>query len=134
MTRLLSVCLCCLITVGSAASANPPLRDVKEIDEPLYWALVAYEISEVCDGLEPRKLKAVSDGWGLIRKARALGYSDDEIRAFMRSDDEKARMRKRGEAYFDHKGVSYDDPETFCALGRAEIERNSQIGVYLRAK
>ncbi|GAA6181024.1 MULTISPECIES: DUF5333 domain-containing protein [unclassified Shimia] len=134
MKRFISAVVMSTFAWSAAAAANPPLREVKEIDEPLYWALVAYEISEVCDSLAPRQVKALSDGWGLIRKARSLGYSDDEIKAYMRSDSEKARMRARGEDYFKHKGVDYDVPETFCALGRAEIERNSQIGVYLRAK
>ena len=134
MKHMMSAVLVVGVLLAGAASAKPALRDVKEIDEPLYWALVAFEISEVCDSIEARQLKGLSDGWGLIRKARKLGYSDEEIKAYMRSDAEKKRMRARGEAYFKHKGVSYDDPETFCALGRAEIERNSQIGVYLRAK
>ncbi|MBO9477810.1 DUF5333 domain-containing protein [Shimia sp. R11_0] len=134
MKPLMSAVLVSAILTGSMALANPPLREVKEIDEPLYWALVAFEISEVCDSIDARTVKGLSDGWGLIRKARQLGYSDEEIKSYMRSDTEKARMRARGEAYFKHKGASYDDPETFCALGRTEIERNSQIGVYLRAK
>jgi len=134
MIRLTSVFVAITLVLSSVAVAKPPLREVKEINDPLYWALVAYELSENCDTLEPRKLKGVADGWGLIRKARKLGYSDEEIKAFIKSDEEKERMRKRGEAYLKHKGVSLDNQESVCALGRAEIERNSAIGVYLRAK
>lgn len=135
MKRLVSaVVFGSLVFAGAAASAKPALRDVEEIYEPLYWALVAFEIADVCDSLDGRKLKGATDGWALVRKARQLGYSNEEIEAFLDSDDEKARMRARGDAYFRHKGASYDAPETFCALGRAEIERNSQIGVYLREK
>ncbi|MCP4207218.1 MAG: DUF5333 domain-containing protein [Shimia sp.] len=134
MIRLTSIFVATTILLSGAAVANPPLREVKEINDPLYWALVAFELSENCDSLEPRKLKGVADGWGLIRKARKLGYSDEEIKAFIKSDEEKERMRKRGDAFLKHKGVSLEDPESVCALGRAEIERNSAIGVYLRAK
>lgn len=134
MIRLTYVFVAATLVLSGAAVAQPPLREVKEINDPLYWALVAYELSEHCDSLEPRKFKGVADGWGLVRKARKLGYTDDEIKAFIKSDEEKARMRARGDAFLKHKGVSLDDPESVCALGRAEIERNSAIGVYLRAK
>lgn len=119
---------------ANMAAAKPHLRDVAEIDDPLYYALVAYEISENCAELSARKLKGLNDAWALARKAKSLGYSSGEIKAYIKSDEEKARMRSRGEAYFKSKGVSYDAPQTLCALGRAEIKRNSAIGVYLRAK
>ncbi len=134
MIRLTSVFVAATLILGGAAVAKPPLREVKEINDPLYWALVAFEISENCDSIEPRKFKGVADGWGLVRKARKLGYTDDEIKAFIKSDEEKERMRQRGDAFLKHKGVSLDNPDSVCALGRAEIERNSAIGVYLRAK
>lgn len=134
MTRLMCAVVIGALACVSPALAKPPLREVKEINEPLYWALVAFEISEVCNSIEPRKLKGLADGWGLVRKAKKLGYSETEIKAFIKSDAEKERMRKRGKAFFDQKGVSHDNPESFCTLGRAEIERNSQIGVYLKAK
>ncbi|WP_299427388.1 DUF5333 domain-containing protein [uncultured Shimia sp.] len=134
MIRVTSVVVAATLALSGATAAKPPLREVKEISDPLYWALVAYELSEHCDTIEPRKLKGVADGWGLVRKARKLGYTDEEIKAFIKSDEEKERMRQRGDAFLQHKGVSLDDPESVCALGRAEIERNSAIGVYLRAK
>ncbi len=134
MKYVLSAVVMSAVVFAGAAMAKPPLREVSEIDDPLYWALVAFEISEQCPDISARKLKGLGDGWDLIQKARALGYSDDEIKSYMKSDTEKKRMRARGDVYFEHKGASYDAPETFCALGRAEIERNSAIGVYLRAK
>ena len=123
-----------LVAGAGAALAKPPLRDVPEIDDYVYYTLVAYEIGEQCPTISARKLKGISDLWALGRKAKAMGYTEAEIKAYVRSDAEKARMVKRGEAYMKTKGVTYDDPETFCALGRAEIEKNSAIGVYLRAK
>ena len=94
----------------------------------------AYSAVSLLTLISARKLKGISDLWALGRKAKAMGYTEAEITAYVRSDAEKARMVKRGEAYMKTKGVTYDDPETFCALGRAEIEKNSAIGVYLRAK
>ena len=136
MTRVTTAMMACSVLVAGAgaALAKPPLRDVPEIDDYVYYTLVAYEIGEQCPTISARKLKGISDLWALGRKAKAMGYTEAEIKAYVRSDAEKARMVKRGEAYMNTKGVTYDDPETFCALGRAEIEKNSAIGVYLRAK
>lgn len=133
MKRLTKTALILTLTAG-AALAKPPLREVKEIDDAIFWGVVAYEISEQCPTIAARQLKAVSDLWSLGRKAEKMGYSREEIKTYIRSDEEKARMRKRGEALFASKGVSYDDPQSFCTFGQSEIERNSAIGVYLKAK
>lgn len=127
-----------LILIGAvvapvAADAKPPLRDVKEIDNELYYIAIANEISEYCTSISGRRMKAIGVMWGLRSKANQLGYSDKEIRAYVDSDAEKDRMRAKGEAYLAANGVSYDNPKSFCTLGRKEIERNSAIGVYLRA-
>ncbi|MCP4820538.1 MAG: DUF5333 domain-containing protein [Shimia sp.] len=133
MKMLTKTALILSLTAG-AALAKPPLREVKEIDDQIFWGIVAYEISEQCPTLDARKLKAVSDLWSLANKAQSMGYSRDEIKTYIRSDEEEARMRKRGEALLTSNGVSYDDPQSFCTFGHAEIDRNSAIGVYLRAK
>ncbi len=123
----------CVTMLPVLAEAKPPLRDVKEIDDELYYIAVANEISKYCPSIAGRRLKAIGVMWGLRSKANRLGYSDGEIRAYVDSDAEKARMRAKGEKYLAQNGVSYEKTETFCALGRKEIERNSAIGVYLRA-
>ncbi|MGR3635180.1 MAG: DUF5333 domain-containing protein [Shimia sp.] len=133
MKRLTPMALI-LTIAASTAWAKPLLREVSEIDDQIFWGVLAYEISEQCDSIDARSMKAVGDLWSLANKARSLGYSRDEIKTYIRSDEEKARMRKRGEAFLASKGVTYETPETFCTFGHAEIERNSAIGAYLRAK
>ncbi len=123
-----------LILAPASVTAKPPLRDVKEIDDALYYIAIANEISEYCDTISGRRLKAIGVMWDLRSTANKLGYSDSEIRAFVDSDAEKDRMRAKGEAYLAQNGVSYEDPNSFCTLGQKEIHRNSAIGVYLRAK
>ncbi|WP_299665996.1 DUF5333 domain-containing protein [uncultured Ruegeria sp.] len=123
----------CVISVPVLAEAKPPLREVKEIDNELYYIAIANEISDYCSSISGRRLKAIGVLWGLKSKANKLGYSDTEIRAYVESDAEKDRMRAKGETYLTQNGVSYENPKTFCTLGKKEIERNSAIGVYLRA-
>ncbi|SLN18147.1 DUF5333 domain-containing protein [Ruegeria meonggei] len=133
MSGMKTLALVSLMTLPVMAEANPPLREVKEIDNELYYIAIANEISEYCPSISGRRMKAIGVMWGLRSKANKLGYSDKEIRDYVGSDAEKDRMRAKGEAYLAQNNVAYDNPNSFCALGRAEIERNSAIGVYLRA-
>jgi hypothetical protein len=133
MSGMKTLVLLSVLTLPTLAEAKPPLREVKEIDDELYYIAIANEISEYCPSISGRRLKAIGVMWGLKSKANNLGYSDTEIRAYVDSDAEKDRMRAKGEAYLAQNGVTYENPNSFCALGRKEIERNSAIGVYLRA-
>jgi len=127
-----------LVTLGltltpGLAFANPSLRDVPEVENIIFAAALAHEISENCTSLAPRRLKALGMAWRLRGRANDLGYSDGEIRAYVESDVEKARIRDKGEKFLKANGVDYAKPETFCAYGRAQIEQSSAIGVLLRA-
>lgn len=133
MSQVKMLTLLSLMALPTVAEAKPPLREVKEIDNELYYIAIANEISEYCPSISGRRLKAIGVLWGLKSQANKLGYSDNEIRAYVDSDAEKDRMRAKGEAYLAQHGVTYENPNSFCTLGRAEIERNSAIGVYLRA-
>lgn len=131
-----SICLAAtlMVAVPALASAKPPLREVPQIDNELYYIAIAHEIDEYCENISGRRMKAIAFLWQLRSEANSLGYSDDEIRAYVESDAEKDRMRAKGENYLFANGVTYEKPETFCVLGHAEIDKNSAIGVYLRAK
>ncbi|WP_051372295.1 DUF5333 domain-containing protein [Sedimentitalea nanhaiensis] len=128
----LALSLCAAPVV--AAEGKPSLREVPEVENIIFAAAVANEISENCDGIAARRLKAIGMAWRLRSRANALGYSDAEIKAYVESDAEKARMRAKGERYLAQNGVSYADPQTFCTFGRAEIEKSSAIGALLKAR
>ncbi len=120
--------------VQAAADAKAPLREVPEIDNNMLWVGIALRISEDCDEIDAQTLKGLSFLWSIKRKANALGYSDDEINAYRKSDAEKARIEARGRAYVKSKGLDPKDADDLCALGHAEIARNSVIGTLLKAK
>ncbi len=134
--RIVTVCMASAIAVIAPqfAAAKTPLRDVAEIENPLFAVAVAKEVADHCDSIGARYLKGLGELRRLQARANELGYSDKEIRAHVESKAEKARMRAKGERLLAQNGVSYDQPETFCAYGRAEIKNNSAIGVLLRAK
>jgi len=119
---------------ANAAIAKPSLRDVPEVENIIFAAAIAHEISDRCHSIRPRRIKALGMAWQLKGRANDLGYSDSEIRDYVESDSEKARMRAKGESFLKANGVDYDKPETFCTFGHAEIAKSSAIGALLKAK
>ncbi|WP_460274576.1 DUF5333 domain-containing protein [Celeribacter sp. ULVN23_4] len=122
------------LTFGAASAAElKPLREVKEIDQNMLWAALAVEVSDECPTIEVKKIKGLSFLWGLKNKASSMGYSDDEIRAYVESDKEEARIRKLGEEVIRHAGFDPKTEQGLCGFGEAEIAKGSIVGSFLRS-
>jgi hypothetical protein len=118
--------------VATTSFGKPALRDVPAIDNALLAVGLADEIRKQCPKISARFIKALLFVNGLRDKAREMGYTDAEIDAYRESPKEKARVRALGEAYLAANNVTVGNIESYCALGRAEIEKSSQIGALLR--
>ncbi|MDC0736996.1 DUF5333 domain-containing protein [Cognatishimia sp. SS12] len=123
-----------LVLAASTAQAKPPLEEVKSVTDGLLWVGIADEIRNVCPSISARMVKALGYINSIQADAKARGYTKAEIDAFRTSEANKAELRRRGEAYLKSHGVDFDDPESYCVLGRAEIKKSSQIGALLKAK
>lgn len=130
----LCAALMALCLTATTVTAKPPLREVSEIDDGLLYVALADVIRKNCPNISARMIKAVRYVTALENKARSLGYSKEEIKAYTGSDAEKNRMRAKANMFLQANGVEKTKPETFCALGLAEIEKASRIGSLLRAK
>ncbi|MCA0045267.1 DUF5333 domain-containing protein [Celeribacter litoreus] len=118
---------------GAAAAAElPPLREQKAIDTNMLWAGLAIETSDQCPTLDLRTFKGLTFLWGVKTDASDLGYTDDQIRAYVESDAEKDRIRALGTKYIADAGFDPSTPEGLCAFGEAEIARGSIIGSFLK--
>lgn len=122
-----------LMSSTGIAQAKRPLEEVTSVTDGLLWIGVADEIRNICPSISARMFRALNRINGIHNEAKSLGYSKDEIDNFRKSEANKAELRRRGEAYLAAQGVKFDDPETYCAVGRAEIAKSSQIGTLLRA-
>jgi len=123
-----------LAAPAAAASTKPSLRDIPEIENPLFAIVVAYVIGEECPTIVAREVKGIWQLQKLYNRARALGYSHEEIRAYVKSPVEKARMKAKGMQLLKKYGPA-DDPQSYCAFGQAELaKKNSAIGALLKAK
>jgi hypothetical protein len=131
-TLTASVFAASLVLATPAVAAG--LQNETTINNGLLAVGIADEIRNRCDRISARTFTALGFLNSLKREARSKGYSNDEINRYTKSSVEKAKMRKRGQAYLAQNGASTSDPASMCRLGRAEINKRSQIGVLLRAR
>ena len=118
----------------AATQSKPPLREVSQIDDALLMVAIADDLRKTCDDIDARLIRAYSYLQKLKGIARDRGYSEDEIEHYVTSDDEKARMEARGDAFLASRGVDRGDRTAYCTFGRQQIAKGSQIGVLLRAR
>ena len=116
------------------ANAQVGLHAEKDINDGLLVVAVADKIRRACDSISARIFRARSYAISLKELASSRGYTDEEIDAYIENKENKAEMRLRRNAYFEARGASNLDAESLCVLGRAEIQKQSQIGVLLKAK
>lgn len=122
-----------LVVAAGAAQAKQDLKDIPSVWNGLLNIGIANEIRETCPSISARMVRAALRLNSIQNEAEGMGYSQAEIDAFRKSEANKAAMRAEGEAYMKNNGVVKGDAETYCALGRAEIAKSSQIGRLLRA-
>lgn len=117
--------------MATTALANPPLREVKQINDGLLYVGLADEIRKTCDGISGRMFKGIGRLRSIHRLALDMGYSKGEIEAFVDNRAEKNRLKALGKTYLKANGASQSDPLSMCALGRKEIAKQSEIGTLL---
>lgn len=132
--RKLVLTLSVLAISAGAVSAKQPLREVKSIDDAVFDVAMADKIRKECPDISARVIKAITLYRSVRSNARSLGYTNEEIEAYADSKQEKARMRAKGEVFLRANGVVASDPQSYCALGRKEIQKSSRIGSLLREK
>ncbi len=130
MTRAMTLLIAATLLSGPAL-AKPSLRDVPELDKGLFVIALANEIRRKCDDISPRWLRANSYINDLQDKARALGYTRDEVEAHLDDEVEKNRMLGIATRYMADKGVAAGD---YCAIGRIEIAAGTEVGRLLRER
>ena len=120
-------------TAGAGQAELPPINQNDHIVRSLLSAAVGDEIRKNCPTIGARIFRALSEAKKLERYALDQGYDEDEIEAYLDSKDEQKAMRALRDTYLANNGVKEGDADSYCALGRKEIERGSLTGKLLRA-
>lgn len=118
--------------MAGATAANPEIGQVTHITEGLINTAIAYEIDRVCDSISGRRIDGINFLWSLKEHANELGFSDDEVRAYVDNRAEQDRLEAIARDRLRDMGAVEGQPETYCSVGRAEMAARSDIGRFLR--
>ncbi|ARE38568.1 hypothetical protein RGUI_0427 [Rhodovulum sp. P5] len=119
---------------ASGAQELPPLRENARIYDTLFAASLGDEIQKNCPTISARMFFVWQQAKKLENYARSLGYSEDEVKAFLKSKEERALMRARRDAYLADHGVVEGDAQSYCRLGREEMKNGTFTGSLLRGR
>lgn len=122
-----------LVSGAAPAQALPPLEQDPRVAREFFAVAVGDAIRRNCPDIAPRLLRLIYRQNALKRYALSLGYSGSDIEDLLDDPAAKARLEARRDAYLASQGVTEDDSESYCRLGRAEIEKNTFTGWLLRA-
>ena len=122
------------VAVGAAAAATDwaNMRADNRVQSELLGASMAYIVNEECPSIKLRRLKLVGYALSLSSHAKGLGYSSSEVEAYVNDLDEQARFRARAMERLVAKGAVEGDAESFCEVGRAEMEQGTYVGSMLK--
>ena len=122
------------LAAPAAAAELPPLRENTHINSRLLAAAVGDEIRRNCPSISARMFTVIREARALESYALQAGYSRAEVEAFLRSRDERRRIRAERDGYLGRNGVVEGDAASYCRLGQREIADQTYIGSLLRAQ
>lgn len=132
MTRLfLTLPLVAALAAPAAATPAMPIEKEPVITAQLTSAMVGDIIRKTCPTISARLLVAFGKAQDLKDYALKQGYSEAEIKGFLKNKAEKERIRKAARVYLEAKGAKPGDAEAHCAVGRAEIAARTLTGQML---
>jgi hypothetical protein len=117
---------------ASAESRVPLARDL-HINEQLVAGAAGDMLRQTCPSLQARMLVVWGKLQALESYARSKGYTEPEVRAFLKDKGQKARIRTEAGRYLAKAGAKTGDAESFCRAGRAEIAKGTLVGSLLRS-
>jgi predicted transcriptional regulator len=117
--------------LSGPALAQVALNQNDRITESLVAAQAADMIRKTCSSISARYIVVYQKMGELEDYARAEGYTEDEVRAFLKDKTEKARIKALAQDYLTKLGVVEGDEESFCQAGRDEIAAKTLAGSLL---
>lgn len=129
-SRTFATCVALVLSTQIAGAAS--LADNKRINDGLIAVGVADEIRKRCPDISARLVRAVSFIKSLERHARSQGFSEAEIKAYTKNDEQKAILKGKARAWLAERGAT-SDPDAYCKVGQEEIAKSSPIGALLKA-
>lgn len=115
------------------ADARVPLSENAHITESLVAGRVGDTIRQTCPSITAKLLTAYGKLKALEAYARDQGYTEAEVKVFMKDPTEKARIKALSVRYLAAAGVVEGDVESYCRAGRDEIAKGTLAGSLIRS-
>lgn len=131
MKPLLSLAL--VAALAAPVLALEPLNKEAHINEALTAGRVADVIRNECSSISAKMFVVLAELSALEDYAREKGYSEAEVKAFLKNPTEKARIKAAAKDYLAKAGAKAGDEESYCKVGRDEIAKGSLAGSLLRS-
>ncbi len=121
------------LAVATPLYARVPINEEPTIINTLLQGFIGDAIDDNCPTIEARKLRALGELNKLRDYALAQGYTADEIRGLVRSDEEKAKGKALAAEWLKERGAVPGNEAAYCRIGQEEIAKESLIGYLLRS-
>lgn len=125
--------LAVILMLTAAPAFGAGLENDAHVTDKLVAAQVGDIIRNACPSISARMIVVLGEMLSLKNYALGQGNSEDEIKAFLDSASEKARIKALAVDYLAKAGAKEGDAESYCAAGRAEIAAGSTAGQLLRS-
>lgn len=122
-----------MLAAATPAFALEPLQDEVHINDSLRAGRIGDVIRKTCPTISARMFVVLGKIEDLKRYAMSKGYSRDEIEAFIKNPEQKARVKAESATYLAEAGAVAGDAESYCRVGRDEIAKGSLVGELLRS-
>jgi hypothetical protein len=120
------------LAAQAQASGLPPLAENERVVNEFLAAAVGDQIRKNCGSISARFFYVMQRASELEDYALSLGYTEEDIEAMREDPEAKARLRAMRDEYLAQNGVVAGDEESYCRLGRREMEEGTLIGSLLR--
>ncbi|SDZ03902.1 hypothetical protein SAMN05444004_105136 [Jannaschia faecimaris] len=119
-----------VLSLATPATADryDALRADPEIASGVLVAAIGDMIADNCPDIGERRTRSLLMLNALVGRARALGYSVGEIRAYVDDDTEKDRVKGQARQWMSANGASAADRGSICRVARKEIADGTTIG------
>ena len=122
-----------LLTLAAPALAREPLGDDPHIVNSLMSGRVADVIRNECSSISAKMFVVIGKLNDLETYARGKGYTEAEVKAFLKDKTEKDRIKAMAADYLAKAGAKPGDAESYCKVGRDEIAKGTLAGSLLRS-
>lgn len=133
MTKFIYAATLAVLLAAGPARALEPLNKEAHINASLVAGQVGDTIRKTCPSISAKMFTVLGKLNALEDYAREKGYTEAEVKAFLKDKTEKARIKALAKDYLKAAGAVDGDAESYCKVGRDEIAKDTLAGSLLRS-